>query len=133
MLKPLLLNAFVLPLALLALGHPDIRLDEQSPEVAVRCAEAPAEQLASPAASDNPTVQVCHVSPGKPSERRTITISTSALEAHLAHGDTEGACDAVTGCGAAEDSNACYFLSLEQEPGFYCYWDAPSMTCVSGP
>jgi hypothetical protein len=48
-------------------------------------------------------VTVCHVPPGNPGNAHTITISRSALPAHLAHGDTEGACptDASTGacCG----------------------------------
>lgn len=37
-------------------------------------------------------VTICHVPPGNPSKRRTITIGASAWPAHQAHGDTEGAC-----------------------------------------
>ena len=40
------------------------------------------------------TVTVCH-KPGTPAEG-TLEISGSALEAHLAHGDIEGACDSMT-------------------------------------
>jgi len=39
-----------------------------------------------------PKVTICHVPPGNPANAHTITISTSALPAHLAHGDTKGAC-----------------------------------------
>jgi hypothetical protein len=37
-------------------------------------------------------VTVCHIPPGNPSKRNTITIGSSAWPAHQAHGDTEGAC-----------------------------------------
>lgn len=39
-------------------------------------------------------VTICHVPPGNPSKRRTLTIGASAWPAHQAHGDTEGACPA---------------------------------------
>ena len=48
--------------------------------------------------TDNPTtgeeakVTICHIPPGNPSKRNTITIGSSAWPAHQAHGDTEGAC-----------------------------------------
>lgn len=38
-------------------------------------------------------VDVCHIPPGNPDNVRTITISESALSAHLDHGDHLGACD----------------------------------------
>jgi hypothetical protein len=38
-------------------------------------------------------VEVCHVPPGNPGEAHTITVGGPALQAHLAHGDDEGACD----------------------------------------
>ena len=37
-------------------------------------------------------VLVCHVPPGNPDNARTIDVSVDALEAHLAHGDSEGEC-----------------------------------------
>ena len=37
-------------------------------------------------------VTICHVPPGNPSKRRTLTIGASAWPAHQAHGDSEGAC-----------------------------------------
>jgi probable HAF family extracellular repeat protein len=39
--------------------------------------------------------EVCHISPGNHGARHTITIASSALQAHLAHGDTLGACEAT--------------------------------------
>lgn len=40
---------------------------------------------------------VCHRPPGNPDNSRTITVgSKSALEAHLAHGDSRGPCDGDT-------------------------------------
>lgn len=41
---------------------------------------------------DTTKVTVCHVPPGNESGRHTLVISRSALKAHLAHGDYEGAC-----------------------------------------
>jgi hypothetical protein len=37
-------------------------------------------------------VDICHIPPGNPSNAHTITVSTSAVKAHLAHGDTMGEC-----------------------------------------
>jgi len=37
---------------------------------------------------------ICHISPGNPGNERTITVSTRALDTHLAHGDSLGACGA---------------------------------------
>ena len=37
-------------------------------------------------------VTVCHRPPGKPENAQTITIGASAVEKHLAHGDSEGPC-----------------------------------------
>lgn len=37
-------------------------------------------------------VTICHIPPGNPSKRRTLTIGASAWPAHQAHGDTEGPC-----------------------------------------
>ncbi len=38
-------------------------------------------------------ITICHYPPGNPDARHTIIINESALEAHLAHGDTIGACE----------------------------------------
>ncbi len=37
-------------------------------------------------------VELCHVPPGNPENAHTISVAEDALEAHLAHGDAEGAC-----------------------------------------
>jgi hypothetical protein len=51
-------------------------------------------------------VVVCHVPPGNPENPVTIEVGESAVPAHLAHGDTEGAC-------AADETPE---EELEQEP-----------------
>ncbi len=42
--------------------------------------------------NDGPKVTICHIPPGNPENAHSITISINALPAHLAHGDSEGAC-----------------------------------------
>ena len=37
-------------------------------------------------------VTICHLPPGNPSNAQIITVSASAVRAHLAHGDTIGVC-----------------------------------------
>lgn len=37
-------------------------------------------------------VEICHSPPGNPDKAHTVSVASSALSAHLAHGDTEGAC-----------------------------------------
>ena len=39
-------------------------------------------------------VEICHIPPDDPSNFHTITISTNAKAAHMAHGDLEGSCNA---------------------------------------
>jgi hypothetical protein len=39
-----------------------------------------------------PKVKICHIPPGNPDNAHTITVSQNAVDAHLAHGDTLGAC-----------------------------------------
>src|SRR5262245_46096013 len=55
-----------------------------------------------------PKVVICHVPPGNPQNRQTITVGASAVSAHLAHGDTLGEC--ASGCqndNACDDGNLC--------------------------
>jgi cysteine-rich repeat protein len=40
-------------------------------------------------------VTLCHVPPGNPANRHTISVSESAVSAHLAHGDRLGTCPAT--------------------------------------
>lgn len=42
------------------------------------------------------TVTICHIPPGNPTAKKTITISQSALKAHQKHGDFVGQCGAST-------------------------------------
>jgi len=42
-------------------------------------------------------VTLCHIPPGNPGNAHTITVGSPAVAAHLAHGDSEGACDSVSG------------------------------------
>ena len=47
-----------------------------------------------PAQSGEEKVTICHIPPGNPDNRHTITISISAWPAHESlHGDTMGACE----------------------------------------
>ena len=43
--------------------------------------------------SDEAKVLVCHAPPGNPDNAVTIEVGESSVPAHLAHGDTEGACE----------------------------------------
>jgi len=38
-------------------------------------------------------VTICHLPPGNPENAHTISVDESALPAHLAHGDSMGACE----------------------------------------
>jgi hypothetical protein len=49
--------------------------------------------IASHEACGPASVPICHVPPGNPRNRHTIFVGEAAVPAHLAHGDTEGACD----------------------------------------
>lgn len=62
--------------------------------------------LAGPAAPVSSTIEVCHFPPGIPDDFHTITISESALPAHLEHGDRSGACNALC-ASICDDGDAC--------------------------
>ena len=47
-------------------------------------------------AQGNNQMTICHIPPGNPSNMHTITISSSAWNAHQAHGDVIGGCSLVT-------------------------------------
>lgn len=52
-----------------------------------------------PSTSTPPTgnqVTICHIPPGNPAAKHTITVGAPALNAHLGHGDTLGACGTGT-------------------------------------
>lgn len=46
---------------------------------------------------DNGKVTICHIPPGNPDKRHTIEVGNPALQAHLDHGDTLGACSEGNG------------------------------------
>jgi len=51
------------------------------------------QQTALAAEPTNPKkVTICHIPPGNPDERHTITVAASAVDKHEEHGDTIGAC-----------------------------------------
>jgi hypothetical protein len=53
-----------------------------------------------------PKVTICHIPPGNPSNFQTITVATTALAAHYAHGDIGGSCN--DSCAQlCDDHNAC--------------------------
>lgn len=41
-------------------------------------------------------ITICHIAPDNPEKKQTITISKSALEEHMAHGDKTGTCEGET-------------------------------------
>jgi hypothetical protein len=44
--------------------------------------------------ADSPgKIDICHIPPGNPANAHTINVSVRAIPAHLAHGDSLGACD----------------------------------------
>ena len=55
---------------------------------------------------EGPKITICHIPPGNPDNAHSITISINALPAHLAHGDSEGACESQ--------------CTLETDPECYC-------------
>ncbi len=62
--------------------------------------------LGGPAEAVSSTVEVCHFPPGTPDDFHTVTISESALAAHLEHGDRTGACNALC-ASICDDGDAC--------------------------
>jgi hypothetical protein len=50
-------------------------------------------------------VTVCHIPPGNPAAKHTLTISKNALAAHLAHGDVLGKCEDEKGKGNSDKKN----------------------------
>ena len=56
--------------------------------------------LGSTAMAGAPKVDICHIPPGNPGNPQSIRVGTSAVAAHLAHGDTLGTC---SGCEPVSD------------------------------
>ena len=54
-------------------------------------------------------VCLCHIPPGNPGNAQTICVGAPAVRAHLAHGDTLGACPAICGCTSGRTCSANQF------------------------
>ena len=81
-------------------------------------------------ADDEDKVTICHIPPGNPKNRKTLSVGKSAVEAHLAHGDFVGSCEqdpvptpsptpvptptpepfAINGFDAATNSNSAFLI-----------------------
>jgi hypothetical protein len=55
---------------------------------------------------DRHRITICHVPPGNPGQRRSITVAAAALAEHLGHGDALGPCDGLAPCGG-DDAVTC--------------------------
>jgi len=65
-------------------------------------------------------VEICHRPPGCPGNTRTIRVSVCALDAHLGHGDSIGACpecDSDDDCPTGEVCNLATGLCIEPDGG----------------
>jgi hypothetical protein len=51
--------------------------------------------VVSPGIGKNKKIDICHIPPGSPGNAHTLSVSESALEAHLEHGDVLGPCSAL--------------------------------------
>jgi hypothetical protein len=54
--------------------------------------QTPTSDTSGGSSTDDKQMTICHIPPGNPSKKVTITIGASAWPAHQAHGDSEGAC-----------------------------------------
>jgi len=77
---------------------------------------------------------ICHIPPGSSGNPRTITVSTRALDTHLAHGDSLGACGSQSCVPIGVDCMAapcCPGLECVQPSMIPCGEDAfDGCTCV---
>ncbi|MCP4247472.1 MAG: hypothetical protein GY778_10530 [bacterium] len=55
--------------------------------------------------SQETRIELCHIPPGNPENRHTITVGASSAEVHLAHGDYLGECEAGTDDGDDDDDD----------------------------
>jgi hypothetical protein len=90
---------------------------------------------------------ICHIPPGQPAARQTITVSEAAVSAHLAHGDTAGACpNLCTSSAQCDDGNlctsdscgtdgTCLHAAVNCDDGNACTQDscAPNSGCINAP
>ena len=64
-------------------------------DIAVQSRQVPHQLVERPVASEDRTVEVCHIPPGNPDARHTIEVDESSVSAHLGHGDYLDECDEV--------------------------------------
>jgi hypothetical protein len=72
---------------------------------------------------------ICHIPPGNPAKARTITVGRPAVPAHLAHGDTLGACGSGGGGGGGGGSGGgtgCLLVGMVCQGGDCCN----GLTCI---
>ena len=96
--------AVVVALAASGGGRPS-GLQEETPSATETSPPATVTPTATPdltSDGSSASVDVCHIPPDNPDNAHTISISESALEDHLAHGDTEGACTSIEPSGSPE-------------------------------
>ncbi|MGH7566046.1 MAG: hypothetical protein ACREK2_04370 [Gemmatimonadota bacterium] len=72
--------------------------------------------VASPAEAEA-AVTMCHVPPGNPDAAHTVEVGAPAVPAHLAHGDTEGACADETVPGESDEEGQAKVLVCHVPPG----------------
>ena len=78
--------------------------------------------IAPPASAKADKVTICHRPPGNSGNAQTIEVGEKAVSAHLAHGDTRGACAGAT-CGndILEGEEQCEPGLFYQEDELECY------------
>ena len=89
--------------------------------------------LSGAVAAKNTKVELCHIPPGNPGNAQTLSVSESAVPAHLGHGDYLGPCvPAGPTCQeVCEDNNPCTIETCE--PGTtICIADPPQLNCDDG-
>ncbi|QSQ20588.1 hypothetical protein JY651_35925 [Pyxidicoccus parkwayensis] len=87
--------------------------DPQSGQLEGAPAPSPSDDPAAPAGNGDASqgnpggigkITICHIPPGNPANAHTITVGMPALNAHLKHGDTVGACGSDGGTGGGVDA-----------------------------
>ena len=77
-------------------------------------------------------VDICHVPPGNPGNAHTISVSQSAVAAHLAHGDSLGACECRVD-GDCTNDNLCDEDHCARGKCQHVPLSCPAQPCVANP
>jgi len=77
-------------------------------------------------------VSICHVPPGNPGNAHGISVSQSAVPAHLAHGDTLGACECRAD-GDCTNDNLCDENQCVRGKCQHVQSSCPAQPCVDNP